>query len=626
MKPSKKPVAKQRDPRIAEVLIPVAVALMTFLAFLPVLKAEFLNTWDDPSNITDNPLIQALNITTLKGMFTTQVGSGYIPLTLLSYAVEVKLFGLSPFVVHLDNLILHILGTVVVFFILRRLSIRPVFAGLGALLYGVHPMGVESVAWASERKDVLYAFFYLASMLAYLNYTAGTKRRYMWLAASLGLFVLSLLSKIQAVSLPLALLALDFMLKRPIRAKVIAEKVPYFLLSLAFGIIGTLILRDLGALRINEFYTLTERIFLGSHTYVTYLWKFLIPVPLSALYPYPALSGQTFPILVYLSPLLIAGVAAGGWYSLRKSRVPAAGLLFFTLTVMFMLQIFGAGQGYMADRFTRIPYVGLILIVAWGLQLLAEKNPKYQFLIVICATGLMTNYMNLTYDRCTYWENSETLWTDVIKKYPGRDARAYGRLGIYYKSKDRYEEAAAMFSTHLRLDPGNAEILNYRGNVYFSLKKYDSAYCDYIQALKKNADDPLALGNLGVIYISRNQYDSALSALNRSLTVDTNQGPAYANRGVVYVAMHRPEEAINDFKRYLRVRPDDPQVLFTIAAIYSSVGKDGESLPYFNRAIELSPGQGRYIYNRGKAKMKLGDRAGAEADFQRAAQLGFSGG
>lgn len=626
MKPSKKPVAKQRDPRIAEALFPVAVALLTFLAFLPVLKAEFLNTWDDPSNITDNPLIQALNIQTLKGMFTTQVGSGYIPLTLLSYAVEVKLFGLSPFVVHLDNLLLHLLGTVMLFFILRRLSIKPVYAALGALLYGVHPMGVESVAWASERKDVLYAFFYLASILAYLNYTSGTTRRNAWLAASLGLFVLSLLSKIQAVSLPLALLALDFLMGRPLRTKVFAEKVPYFLLSLAFGIIGTLILRDLGALRINEFYTLTERIFLGSHTYVVYLWKFLIPVPLSALYPYPALTGETFPLMVYLSPLLIAGIAAGGWYSLRKSRVPAAGLLFFTLTVVFMLQIFGAGQGYMADRFTRIPYVGLIIIVAWGLQLLAERNPKRQFLLVTAAAGIMAIYMSLTYERSTFWENSGTLWSDVIKKYPNRDARAYGRLGIYYKSKERYPEAAAMFSTHLRLDPGNAEILNYRGNLYFSLKKYDSAYYDYIRALKKNADDPLALGNLGVIYISRNQYDSALTLLNRSLAVDTNQGPAYANRAVVYVAMHRPDDAINDFKRYLRVRPDDAQVMFTIAAIYQNQEKFDESLLWFDRAVQQDPRQGRYLFYRAKTKMSLGDRAGAEADFQRAAELGFTGG
>ena len=425
--PSEKPPVKKAAVKAAftdkPLFLAIVILALTFVVFLPVFSSDFLSTWDDSDYITNNLMIRAINFHTLKAMFSSQIGGTYVPLPLLSYAIEYKLFGLSSTAFHFTNLLIHLFCTLFVFEIFRRLGIKPLYAALGALLFGIHPMGVESVAWVTERKDLLYTFFYLASIIAYLNYLKKDTRKLINLGVSWSLFLLALLSKIQAVSLPLVLLAIDFYMRRPVRLKLLVEKVPFFILSLGFGIAGIFILKNMGALKINEMYTLQERLFFGSYAFNAYLIKFAAPFGLSALYPYPIKTGESLPVIYYLSPLLIGVLAFVTWKSYQKGRSIVFGVLFFTLSVFFLLQSFGAGQGFMADRYTKVPYVGLIFIVVFQAQHYLEKHHTRKAMVFPVLAVILVGFMFLSYHRAGVWKNGDTLWTDVIEKYPDKNSR-----------------------------------------------------------------------------------------------------------------------------------------------------------------------------------------------------------
>jgi len=555
-------------------------------------------------------------------MFTSQVGGTYVPLPLLSYAIEYKIWGLNPLPFHITNLLLHLICTFLVFRILRVLKLDALYAAAGALIYGVHPMGVESVAWVTERKDLLYTVFYFASFLSYLYYVHAKKHKPSLFAISLGLFILALFSKIQAVSLPLVLLLADYYFKRCGRGKLIIEKAPYFLLSLVFGIAGIFVLRSVGALKVNEIFTFNERFFFGIYSLSAYFLKFFAPLTMSALYPYPGPSGHTLPIIYYLSPLFIILVGLAVSRKAGKIQAIVFGSLFFLLSIFFMLQIFGAGAGFMADRYIKVPYLGLVFIAGWGMEYFHGKLNHGKYIIWLVFAGYCLFLMISTHKRCEVWKNGETLWTNVIKKYPGRDARPYSCRGLYYRAEKENDKALSDFNMSLALDKNDADITLMRGNIYFLKGKDDSAYSDYIRALKLKMDNALALANLGAIYVRRGQLDSAVYCLTRSLQLDTNAAVTYANRAVAFGGLGKTEASIADFKHYLSINPDDERVMMSIAMAYQSSGRFRESLEWFDRVIVKKPNFGNYYYFRSQSYKFLGNRNKALVDAIKARDLG----
>jgi tetratricopeptide (TPR) repeat protein len=600
----------------------IILLTITFICYFPSLGNDFVYTWDDNAYITDNLLIRSLSLSSIGAMFTSQVGGTYVPLPLLSYAIEYKLWGLNPMYFHATNLMLHLICTLLVYRILRRLQLDPVYAAAGALIYGIHPMGVESVAWITERKDLLYCVFYFASLLAYIKYVQGTKRNFFLFALSLSLFVLALFSKIQAVSLPMVLLAVDYYFARKASIKLFAEKIPFFLLSLVFGLAGILVLKNVGALKINEMYTFTERFFFGIYSLCVYLIKFLVPVTMSALYPYPVTSGHALPSMYYLSPLMVLLI---GWLVYRTAgatRSVVFGALVFFLSIFLMLQIFGAGAGFMADRYVKIPYLGLVFITVWGMSHFNNRYKNGSLIVWITFSVFASFLMVTTFQRCKIWKDGGTLWSDVIEKYPGRDARPYSCRGLYYREKKENDKAFADFNRSLVLRSDDPEILLFRGNIFFDRGRDDSAYADYIKVLKFKMDNALALGNLGSIYVRRGQPDSAVICLNRSVALDSTSAINYANRAVALGALGRTDESIADFKHYLTQNPKDERVLMSIAMAYQNLGQFQESISWFDKAIAVKPDFGNYYYFRSRSYQALGNRGRALADGLRASELG----
>ncbi len=623
--PASKHIGSFSDSNFRQWLLAAIILIITFSCYFQVLSNDFIPTWDDNAYIIDNVLIRSLSFSAIREMFTSQVGGTYVPLPLLSYAIEYKIWGLNPVPFHATNLLLHLICTFLVFRILCRFNIKPLFAASAALIYGIHPMGVESVAWVTERKDLLYSVFYFWSLLLYVIYLQARSQRMLLFFTSLGLFVLALFSKIQAVSLPLILLLVDFYFNRTDWKRIFFEKVPFFLLSIAFGIAGIFVLRHVGALKINELFTLSERLFFGIYTLSAYFLKFFMPVTMSALYPYPVISsGMPLPLLYYLSPLFILVLAAVVYYTSRKTRVIVFGSLIFLLSVIFMLQIFGAGQGFLADRYVKVPYLGMVFIAGWGMEHFSTKVKHGTLAAWLVYVSFCLFLMVSTIQRCKVWKNGETLWSDVIDKYPERDSRPYACRGLYYRAEKNNERALTDLNKSLTLNRNDAEIMLMRGNIYFDMGKHDSAYLDYLHSLKMKMDNSLALGNLGAIYVKRNQFDSAVYYLSKALQRDTGFAVSYANRAVAYGGLGKSDESIADFKHYLCYKPNDERVFMSIALAYQRSGRYQESLAWFDKAIAQKPDFGSYYYYRSQSYKSMGSRTKALEDGLKALNLGVA--
>src|SRR6185436_1427079 len=353
-----KPVTKKEkvvssfDRTILPWLVPVLILTAAF--FLPMLNNGFTN-WDDELYVTQNPLLKGPD---WEGMFTRAEASNYHPLTMVSLAFNYIIGGFDPFSYHLVNWLLHILNTGLVFLFVHKISGRKNFvAAFVAIIFGVHPMHVESVAWISERKDVLYAFFFLLSLLQYWKFIETNKRsNYIF---CLLFFILSLLSKPAAIILPLVLLLLDYWKSGSVNKKMVIEKIPLFLLSFIFGYI-TVKVQSADAIAGLDVWPLWTRFFFACYTIMIYAVRFIVPYPLSAYHPYPSLDSLGLP--VYLSPLFMIALLGLLWLK-RKDRLFVFSVLFFVANLLLVIQIVSIGLTIVSERYTYIPYIGLAFFV-----------------------------------------------------------------------------------------------------------------------------------------------------------------------------------------------------------------------------------------------------------------------
>ena len=479
-------------------------------------------------------------------MFTTPINGTYVPLPLLSFAIEYNFFGSDPLPYHISNLVLHLVCTLLVFYFLRLLKLDSIYAAFGALLFGIHPMHVESVAWITERKDLLYTLFYLGSMIFYLLYIQKDNQKWRLLYLSIIFFILSLFSKIQAVALPIGLLLIDYYLERPLKYRLAFEKIPFFLLSLLFGIAGILILKKQGVLQINETYTFFQRTFFGLYALSSYILKFFAPFNLSAFYPFPVSPDQPLPLLYYLNPLFLLLVGVLVYQSARYTRAVVFGSLFFLFNIIFLLQIVSAGIAFLADRFTYIPYIGLIFIVAWTIEKLVKKKKGIKYILFPVLSIFIILFISLTFNRCKIWENGLTLWTDVIEKYPMGNTIPYLNRGNVYMNSGQYEKAIADYSAVSEINPKNETGYLNTGFIYYQQKNFDKAIEVSLKGLKANPGNVMLYDNLAYYYFEKGDYENAVSNFRRCLEIDGNKFDAELGLAVSYYC----EGDINNSKRY----------------------------------------------------------------------------
>ncbi len=596
-----------------EWILAAVILLATFSFFSPVLKNDFVN-WDDGINVTENKNVNELDLQSVKEVFTHTVVGSYTPLTTLSFAVENHFSGLTPWVYHLNNLLLHLLCTLLVFIFLRQLGASLFVAFVATLLFGIHPMRVESVAWVSERKDVLYGLFYLLSLVFYISFHRTKKQAFYLLA--LVAFILALLSKIQAVTLPLILLLIDYFLEGKFRPRQLLNKIPFFILSLLTGIAGVYLLGKQGTLETHTVLPFFQRFFIGTYTLCAYMYKSYSPTDLSAIYPSP----EKLTWLFYGSPLVIIMLAINIFKYGRHTKEVIFGSLFFFFNVMFMLQIVGAGTAFLADRFTYLAYIGLFFILAWALEFLYKSRWKVPLIVAGVIYLSVLGYS--TWNRTQVWKNSETLFTDVIKRYPN-SSMANNNLGIYYRDHNQNQKAIEAYSKAISANPSGFLGFSNRGELYFQLGQLDQALSDINAALRLKPDYSLGLSNRGVIWGSMKKFDQALTDLDKAISIDPNNLKAYSNRSLAHYSMGNFDKASQDASTFLKTNPDDANILNHRGLCYDQMNRNQEAVTDFNRAIQLKPNNGIYIQNRSYLLAKMGDLKGALKDILKARDLGI---
>ena len=605
-------------------LLPLLIALaVTLVVFIPSLSNDFVN-WDDDVNIIENVNLEVFNWESIKNIFHLVKGhviGNYNPLTIFTFAIEKHFVGLDATLYHVNNLILHLLCTFFVYRLMLLLRLTPMAAMLVALLFGIHPMRVESVAWITERKDVLFGAFYLGALCLYARYVAeGLKnKKLIWIA--LGLFVFSLLSKIQAVALPLTMLAVDYYFKRPLNFKLIIEKIPFFALSLFFGLLGIYTLSLQGSLADDVTqYSFFDRLLIGGYSWIVYLIKAVVPYKMVALYPYPKY--LTWPF--YVAPFIALTTVGAAFWAYKKERTGIVfGFLVFFFNVVFMLQILGAGQGFLADRFTYIPYLGLFFIVGYYYDKLNKKNVKKANVLKYGLFVVLAIYAFLSFQQIKTWKNGETLWTHAINNLEATTL-PYGNRGFYFRERKEYQKALVDYNSAIQLNVSKGDLFNSRGKTYFDMNNVAPAIEDYRRAIALDATKAEYHVNLGAALGAQGNIPAALQALNAGVAADPEFANAYLNRSLAYSQQNQFPEALQDITKYLSLKPNNSEMWYEKGLVARILGNNSESIQSFTRALQLDPSRGVFYYQRGRTYAGMNRPDAAKRDLLQAQQMGVT--
>jgi len=479
------------------------ILTVTTAAFLPCLNNGYVSNWDDSHYILGNRLIKDLTFANLKGIFTYFTLDLYTPLVLLSYSIEYYFFKLNPYGYHLTNLILHLCNSLLVFWIIFLLcdKKKPGIAFIAALLFGIHPMRVESVAWIAERKDMLYSFFLLGASVFYLSYLRGRRERLYYFC--LLSFILSLLSKPMGMLFPLLMILFDYFTGQAyFSRKNLLKKTPFFMIALIF----MLFIVTAGVKKIIHHppTCILNNMLVASHAVVFYLYKLFLPVRLSCLYPYPEQSQGVLAGIFLFSPAILLALTAVVAISRKYTNKIVFGCLFFIITILPSLQLIPYLPSIAADRNTYIPYLGLFYIIgnaiSWvyaRLENRVVKNIFSLFLVVILAS-----LSSLTWQRCKVWKDNETLWRDALDKYPG-SSKININLAVAYSDQGQPDKAIIYYRKALEIDPYSAESHNNIGVALLNKKEYDKAMREFIKAIQIDPAIADAYFNIAAVYGTR---------------------------------------------------------------------------------------------------------------------------
>ncbi len=549
---------QQRGLLVAAILI---IMIITVVIYYPGLDGEFI--WDDLMYLENNPHIQKFSLENLKWMFTTLHLANWHPLTWISFALDYSWQGqLSPWGFHLTNIILHGLNSICLFFLtimlinaakygVQTVSFYPqnppilLGAFLTAILFSIHPQHIESVAWVSERKDVLSLFFFLLTLFFYIFYSK--KPNWHYFLAALCSFLLSLMSKPMVVTLPAILLLLDiYPLRRtPLlqpqdsKAKSIAwywiliEKIPFFILTL-LSIKLTLFAQS-GAMVSFEFLTLFLRIINAIHSVFLYISKFLIPIALSPLYIHPSylIFDQDWLRISTLIAgfLLTTGLSAYLWY--KKKYYFLTTWLFYLITLSPVIGIIQAGIQSSADRYAYLPTIPFYILIGTGTAYLYYKPWQHLRCIIksLLAAGTFVIWLtlfNLSRDQLQIWQSSIGFWSYVVKVSPA-NAIAHHNLAAHYFFDGKYQQALEHSQLGIRFGYLAKLEQSFLAESLMRLNRFDEALAAYQNALKFNAEVKLRKDcvhyNMGLMYAKKGQIAEARQAFGQVIA----GSPEYAN-------------------------------------------------------------------------------------------------
>ena len=567
----REPVARALIERWRRWLVPVLIALVTFAAFLPTLQNQFVN-WDDADNFLGNPHYRGLTWTHLRWMWTTHMGH-YIPLTWMTLGLDYVLWGMNPVGYHLTSLLLHAANAVVFFFVVCRILTlalpapsehgHALTAGFAALVFAIHPLRVESVAWVTERRDVLSGLFYLLTILVYLRDCERGERGRGWYWLSVAVFVCALLSKSMVVNLPVVLLILDvYPLRRlggalgwwSARARrVYVEKIPFVLLAAAASAVALMAQLSHRAMIPVTHLSAPGRLAVSAYGLSFYLWKTVVPLNLSSLYELPrTMNPWAMPfILSYGLVLAITAIAL----ALRR-RVPGlvAAWLAYIVVLVPVLGIFQSGSQIAADRYTYLAGLGLAILAGVPLSSCWQAT---RFMITGPALCALVALGVLTWDQVHVWHDSEKLWAHALAIDPKSSVAQFG-LGRALADQGKLAEAIDHYRLAVQIKPNYADPHNNWGVALAQQGKPAEAADHYRQALQIKSDSADAHNNWGAALAQQGKLAEASDHFRQALRINPDHADAHTNWGNVLAQQGKLTEASEHYRRALKIGAAGP--------------------------------------------------------------------
>ena len=566
--------------------------LSTLLVFWQVRNFGFVN-YDDNDYVYENP--QVLNGLTWHGIiwaFTTNCSANWHPLTWLSLMLDCQLFGANPGWMHLVNLLLHIANILLLFAVLRKMTGALWPSAFVAAAFALHPMHVESVAWITERKDVLSTFFLLLTLAAYASYVSRPSAfRYV---AALAAFALGLMAKSMLVTLPFLLLLLDYWpLNRlmpqtaadsahkrrksalstnnpPTLYRIILEKIPFFVFSVISSVITFLIQQNAGAVGNINILSLNNCITNAFLSYAQYIGKMFWPQNLAVFYPFNAAGSIPF-WQVVVCALLLLGISFLVIRLGRNQRYLILGWFWFVGTLIPVIGIIQIGLHAYADRYTYVPYIGLFIIIAWGLPQLLSKwtsassveSSKQRTVLGVSMVIVLTALGISAHRQVSYWNNSFKLFSHALE-VTQNNYIAYDHLGVAYGELGRSSEAIDAFKQTIKIKPNFADAHYNLGVAYGGLNRLPEAIDAFKQAVKINPDLANAYYNLGVVYTRLGRYPEAIDANKQAIIIKPDLAKAHYNLGVTYLVAGNKSLALEEYKILKTMDADKANELFKL--------------------------------------------------------------
>jgi tetratricopeptide (TPR) repeat protein len=579
-------------------LICLSLTFATAAVFYQVCTYDFVN-YDDQIYVYENQNIQAgITLKAIKWAFTANYANFWHPLTLLSHMLDWQLFGTNAGGHHLTNLIFHIANTLLLFLVLKQMTSALWQSAFVAALFALHPLHVESVAWVSERKDVLSTFFWMLTMWAYLRYVKYPNvARYL---LTLLIFALGLMAKPMLITLPFVLLLLDYWplgrinrFQWQIIYRLVWEKIPFIVLSAVSSVVAFFVQPSGGAVTQLAKLGLKIRIYNALISYVTYIEKMLWPSRLTVFYP---IMGQNISVLyVAVSVAVLLAVTILILRLAQNHRYLVTGWFWYLGTLLPVIGLIPVGDHAMADRYSYITLTGLFIIIAWGFPDLLAKwtsassvESRYKKNALILSALLIISAMSIcTWFQLRYWRNGLTLFQhalDVTKN----NYVAHFCIADPLVSQGRLDEAIYHYSEAIRILPDYVDALNDFGAVLHREGRIDEAIGYYKRAIQVNPLTARVHLNLAAALADKGSFAEAVTHYRTGLAA-MDVPVIRRDFGSVLVKLGRFEEAAAEYRKVLLAMPDDPNVLNELGCVLAHTGKFDEAIAHFNKALQIAP-------------------------------------
>jgi tetratricopeptide (TPR) repeat protein len=624
-------------------VICLTLTLVTAALYWPLMRHDFVNL-DDEAYITANPHTQA-GLTGPGLVWAFQIGYAayWHPLTWISHMLDSQLYGLNPAGHHLTNLLFHVANTLLVFLWLHQLTGALWRSAFVAALFAWHPLHVESVAWACERKDVLSAFFWMLALIAYTRFAQRRSRvegrgssadaaaqapdsRLSTFGYVLALFFFAcgLMSKPMVVTLPFVLLLIDFWplnrFQPPGSARtainLVAEKLPFFGLALAGSVVTYLAQKGGGAVW-SMGLPLPTRLANALVSYLRYISKTFWPVDLAVVYPYP--DHWPAALVIGAAAMLAFWTGLFLWRARRNPYLPV-GWFWFLGTLVPVIGIVQVGPQSMADRFTYVPSIGLFILIAWGLNDLLRFQPSWRNGVIVTGIAVLAACLACTRIQLACWQNSITLLRHTIAVTTDNYI-ADNFLGRALDQVGRYDESLPLYAESVRIQSHYPQAQFNLGMAWLNRGQADKAIAPLDAAVRLVPDNGGARYYLGRALMNDGRLEEAMAQFTKAILIDPDFAEAHTELALGFTKQHKPVEAILHFARVVRLQPGNPEAHFNLGLALLDHHQPAEAAAQFAAELRLTPEETKAHYRLAQARQQSSQPADAIRHYREALRL-----